>query len=116
MYICLVYKKELLKNDELKTLLITIIKSLKMKIKKNKQTKKNKNKAKNYLKIIWTDQKSYYLNYSLHTLLIIIIIISNDNNSLAITTAMFVHATDNGMVIRKHCNCLLGCFRLAIKF
>ena len=23
-------------------------------------------------------------------------------------TAMFVHATDNGMVIRKHCNCLLG--------
>ena len=52
---------------------------------------------------------------------------SNDNNSLAITTAMFVHATDNGMVIWKHCNCLLGpnrglmvlsggCFHLAIKF
>ena len=32
MYICLVYKKELLKNDYLKTLLVTMIKSLKKKI------------------------------------------------------------------------------------
>ena len=31
MYILLVYKKELLKNDYLKTLLITILKSLKKK-------------------------------------------------------------------------------------
>ena len=38
-----------------------MIKSLKKKIKKKKQTNKN------YLKIIWTDQKSYYLNSSLHT-------------------------------------------------
>jgi len=54
MYILLVYKKELLKNDYLKTLLITIIKSL-------------KKKKKIYLKIIWTDKKSYYLNSGLHT-------------------------------------------------
>ena len=53
MYILLVYKKELLKNDYLKTLLITIIKSLK--------------KKKIYLKIIWTDKKSYYLNSGLRT-------------------------------------------------
>ena len=35
MYILLVYKKELLKNDYLKTLLITIIKSLKKNLFKN---------------------------------------------------------------------------------
>ena len=53
MYILLVYERELSKNDYLKTLLITIIKSLK--------------KKKNYLKIIWTDKKSYYLNSGLRT-------------------------------------------------
>ena len=52
MYILLVYKRELLKNDYLKTLLITIIKSL---------------KKKTYLKIIWTEKKSYYLNSGLRT-------------------------------------------------
>ena len=41
MYIRFVYRKELSKNDYLKTLLITIIKSLKKIIKK----------------IIWTDKK-----------------------------------------------------------
>ena len=56
MYILLVYKKELLKNDYLKTLLITIVKSL-----------KKKKKKKTYLKIIWTDKKSYYLNSGLRT-------------------------------------------------
>ena len=47
MYILLVYKRELSKNDYLKTLLITIIKSIKQLIKENK----------NYLKIIQTDKK-----------------------------------------------------------
>ena len=55
MYIFLVYKKQLLKNDYLKTLLITIIKSPK--------------KKKNYLKIILTDKKSYYLSSGLRTFL-----------------------------------------------
>ena len=45
------YKKELSKNDYLKTLLITIIKSLKKIIKTKKKRKKN------YVKIIWTDKK-----------------------------------------------------------
>ena len=43
------YKKELSKNDYIKPLPITIIKSLKKIIKTNTQ--------KNYLKIIWTDRK-----------------------------------------------------------
>ena len=47
MYILLVYGRELSKNDYLGPLLITIIKSIKKLIKKNK----------NYLKIIQTDQK-----------------------------------------------------------
>ena len=46
MYILLVYERELSKNGYLKTLLITIIKSIKKLIKK-----------KNYLKIIQTDKK-----------------------------------------------------------
>ena len=45
MYILLVYERELSKNDYLKTLLITIIKSIKKLILKKK----------NYLKIIQTD-------------------------------------------------------------
>ena len=54
MYIRLVYERELSKNDYLKTLLMTIIKSLKKIIKKN------------YLKIIWTDKtKKILLKFSL---------------------------------------------------
>ena len=59
MYILLVYERELSKNDYLRPLLITIIKSIKKLIKKNK----------NFLKIIQTDKKkSYYLNLGLRTL------------------------------------------------
>lgn len=57
MYILLVYKKELLKNDYLKT---TTNNSYKKPQKENK-------KKKNNLKIIWTDKKNYYLNSGLRT-------------------------------------------------
>ena len=50
MYILLVYERELSKNDYLRPLLITIIKSIKKLIKKNK----------NYLKIIPTDKNKSY--------------------------------------------------------
>ena len=53
MYILLVYERELSKNDYLKTLLITIIKSIKKLIKK----------IKNYLKIIQTDKKKLLLKF-----------------------------------------------------
>ena len=46
MYILFMYKKELSKNAYLKTLLITIIKSLKKILEK-----------KTYIKVIWTDKK-----------------------------------------------------------
>ena len=49
MYILLLYERELSKNDYLKSLLITIIKSIK------KFTKKKFKKI--YLKIIQTDKK-----------------------------------------------------------
>ena len=52
MYILLVYERELSKNDYLRPLLITIIKSIKKLIKKQKQ------------KILL---KSYYLNSGLRT-------------------------------------------------
>lgn len=50
MYVLLVYERELSTNDYPKTLLITIIKSIKKLI-------KEKIKIKNYLKIISTDKK-----------------------------------------------------------
>ena len=50
MYLLFVYKKELLKNDCLKTLLITIYK-------KPQKDNLKKIEKKNYLKIIWTDKK-----------------------------------------------------------
>ena len=51
MYILLVYTKELLKNDYLKTLLITIIKSLKKK--KKKLFKNNLDRQKKLLLKFW---------------------------------------------------------------
>ena len=53
MYILLGYERELSKNDCLKTLLITIIKSIKKLIKKNK----------NYLKIIIQTDKKLLLKF-----------------------------------------------------
>ena len=50
MYILLVFKKALLKNDYLKTLLITIIKSLK---KKKKLFKNNLDRQKKLLLKFW---------------------------------------------------------------
>lgn len=54
MYILLVYERELSKNDYHKNTT-------------NNNYKKPQKEKKNYLKIIWTDKKSYFLNSGLRT-------------------------------------------------